>query len=193
MNDAVDHLGAVMHTEQTDDKNPKAVAQDPKWNDKSDQRDTAPRSLQEEMRHEEAGDEKNQTRANSAAFLRDLDNDTRQLEDRTIPYQRGTGNVKEEIGRVGRRQLGSRFQPENKLVGEWDQENQERERKPELAHPGFPEKHKSAGSDKGNKRKDREGEVVVGARRGEESPVGHPSCEGGRADGKEEDAPGETP
>ena len=38
MNEAVNHLGADIHAEKPDHKNPKSVSQNGKWNDKGDQR-----------------------------------------------------------------------------------------------------------------------------------------------------------
>jgi hypothetical protein len=94
VNRVVDHLWSDVHTEQTNSKDTEAVPDEAERNDKSDQHESAPRALEEHVRGEETGDEQDQARADSAAFLRHLDDDSRKLKKRAFTQIRCARNLK---------------------------------------------------------------------------------------------------
>src|SRR5689334_1222941 len=73
VNGTVDHLRSNVHAEQSDNKDPEPVAQDPQRNHKRYQYDLSPAGPEKEMGREQAGDQQHPTGADPAALLRYLE------------------------------------------------------------------------------------------------------------------------
>jgi hypothetical protein len=103
MNYAVNHLRTEMHTEKTDHEDTEAIAQDGEWNDERDKGKPSPPTSQEQIGGQNAGYKKYEARSNTAAFLRNLDCDVWQLENKALPEKGRAAKVKEKVGYFGRR------------------------------------------------------------------------------------------
>ena len=84
VNWAIDHLGAQMDAKQCNYQYAKAIAYDPQRNHESDEQCPPPSRPQKKVRHEQAGDEKDQAGVNPAALLGYLNGYPRKLEDDPI-------------------------------------------------------------------------------------------------------------
>ena len=58
---AVDHLGAEMNAKAAYDPDPKAVSQNAKWNNKTNEKQAFPGCAQKKMSGEQTGDKKDPT------------------------------------------------------------------------------------------------------------------------------------
>ena len=147
VNDAVDHLRADVDTKQANYQDSESVSHDSQGNYKRDQKDAAPWTLQKQVGGQDTGNEKDPARPNSAALLGDLDDDSRQLEDRAIPQHGCTGQAEEEGRDFCRSKLRCRFKPMRHTIGQGNHEDQKREREGRSRHPFSPEEKKSCRRD----------------------------------------------
>ena len=84
MNDAVDHLRADMHAEQSDHQNAESVPHDPKRNHEGHQDEFSPRARQKEMGSQQARDEEHPTGVDPTALLSDPQDNAWQREHRAV-------------------------------------------------------------------------------------------------------------
>src|SRR5437667_10079605 len=96
------------------------------------------------MGGQDAGNQKHPARSNTAAFLRNLDRDVRQLENETRAEKRRTAEVEKEIGYFRRGIFRSRFQRICHRIRHRHHENEVGQRKSGCSHPVTPEKEKSS-------------------------------------------------
>lgn len=193
MDEAVAHVWPDVHTEQADDQHPESVPDDSQWNDECDDRDPSPRALEKQVGRQHARNEEHHGGADSAALLRDLENDIRKRENRSLAEQRSASPGKQQCRGVGGRVYQFEFQPIDGDAWQGNHEDQECDRERGRAHSIGPDEKKPAGPEDAHVGEHAQRESVVDAQavielergneRGDSGGRQYGRCSDGRAVG----------
>src|ERR1044071_9842885 len=182
----IDHARIDVDTQHGDREYSETVPEGPQGNDRQGQHRLLPRRSQEKVSGQQAGDEQDQARMDSAAFLRHFQVDPGQMEHGPVAQHR-FARQGEETRRHGRRGVPEKLlQPVGGNDRKRRQEYQKSDREREPSHPVPTKAPNRSGQQKAHKSENGQGQVIglrnsppanryqgVGGQRGHAREGGH--------------------